>query len=157
MAKLDSPLNKKPILKKQTLLETMLQLPLSASSLPSPAAAAVARSTKQRYTTLARVRSASIGRVASGYITSPFSLRPVRRGDGNEFLSVSSSGEQSPVTNERKHIHFNNEVEQWIAVTIDSDDDEDGRETYTIDGDERAVKIEGSKSKQSKQSEHPSD
>jgi hypothetical protein len=135
IAKLGSSFNKKPILKKRTVLETMLQLSLPASSLPSLAAAAVGAQRGNATPPSQKSDTASMGRVASGYITSPFSWRPVRRDDGNEFLSVSSSGEQSPLTNERKHIHFNNEVEQWIAVTIDSDDDEDGRETYTIGGD----------------------
>ena len=78
-----------------------------------------------------------MGRAASGYVTSSFSLRPVRRNDGNEFPSVSSSGEQSPVTNQRKHTHFNDKVKQWIVVDIiDGDDDGDGLESYAIDDDD---------------------
>ena len=78
-----------------------------------------------------------MGTGASGYVTFSFSLRPVRRDDGNEFPSLSSSGEQSLVTSERKHIHFNDKVEQWIAVDIiDGDDDEGGIESYAIDDDD---------------------
>jgi hypothetical protein len=75
-----------------------------------------------------------MGKAASGYVTSSFSLRPVRRYDSNEFPSVGSSGGQSLVTNQRKHIYFNDKVEQWTAVDIiDGDDDEDVIESYVID------------------------
>jgi hypothetical protein len=73
-----SLLDKKPILKKRSLLEIMLQQPLSAS------------------------------------------LR-----------------EQSPATNERRHIHFNDNVEQFAAVDVeDGDDDRDGIDSYAIDNDD---------------------
>jgi hypothetical protein len=61
----------------------------------------------------------------------------VRRDDGNKFPFISSLGEQSLVTNERKHVHFNDKAEQWISVDIiDGNDDEDRIESYAIDGDD---------------------
>ncbi|KAH9207779.1 hypothetical protein DL95DRAFT_482309 [Leptodontidium sp. 2 PMI_412] len=137
ISKLNSSSNKKSILKKRSVLDTMLQLSLSSSSLPNPAATAVQT---QRTNTILPPRksdTSSMGRAASSYVTFPFSLRPLRRDDGNEFPSVTSSGEQSLVMDERKHIHFNDKVEQWIAVDIvDGDDDEDGIESYAIYDDE---------------------
>jgi hypothetical protein len=79
----------------------------------------------------------SMGSAASGYVTSPSSSRPLRRDGDYEFPSDNSSGEESPVTNERKRIRFNNKVEQWIAVDIvDGDDDEDGIGSYAVDEDD---------------------
>ena len=53
-----------------------------------------------------------------------------------ESLSASLR-EQSPAMNERRHIHFNDKVEQFAAVDVeDSDDDEDGIESYAIDDDD---------------------
>jgi hypothetical protein len=112
--------------------------------------------------------TAGIGRAASGYVISSFSLRPVRQDDGNELPFVNSSGEQSLVTSERKHIHFNDKVEQWIAVDIIHGDDEDGIESYAIGDDDDAddstsddgfLMMKGSldRSSESKQSKHPSD
>ncbi|KAH8744469.1 hypothetical protein BGZ57DRAFT_977426 [Hyaloscypha finlandica] len=118
ISKLNSSVNKKSILKKRRLLETMLQqsLPPHRSHIAQPQ---------------------PVNGVASGYVTSLFSLRPVRRDSSCELLSVSSSGDQSLATNTRKHIHFNDKVERWIVVdVVDSGDDEAGIETYAIDNDD---------------------
>ena len=170
IAKLGSSLNKKPILKKGTALETVIQPSLSTSSLPSPAAAAVHATRSNAIPPPQKSDTASMSKAASGYVTSLFSLRPVRRDDGNEFPFVSSLGGQSLVTNERKHIHFNDKVEQWIAVDIiDGDDDEDGVESYAIDDhdddddsspDDGFLMMKGPsrpKGSKSKQSKHHSD
>ncbi|CZR56624.1 uncharacterized protein PAC_06513 [Phialocephala subalpina] len=86
----NSPLNKRPILKKRSASENMLQLSLSVSSLANPLP---------------------------------------RRDGSNEFPSVSPTGE-------RHHIHFDEKVEQCIAVDVaDGGDDEDGLESYAIDAD----------------------
>jgi len=78
---------------------------------------------------------ASFGRATSGYVTLPLSLRLSRQGDVNKLPSVAPSGEQSLATNERRHIHFHDKVEQFIAVDVDGGNDEDGGESYTIYGD----------------------
>ncbi|KAH7378521.1 hypothetical protein BKA64DRAFT_687309 [Cadophora sp. MPI-SDFR-AT-0126] len=146
ISKLNSSLNKSPILKKRSALEIMLQLSLPASSLPNPSAAAAQAQRSNTTTPPHEFDTSSMGRAASGYVTSPFSLKPLRPDDGNEFLSVSLSGEQSLVMNERKRVHFNDKVEQWIAVDIvDSDDDEDGSSE-----DEFLMMKRSSKSKQLK-------
>ncbi|KAH6667707.1 hypothetical protein B0J14DRAFT_170523 [Halenospora varia] len=135
ISNVDSSLKKKPILKKRGALETMLQLSLSVPSPPNPAAVQTPRGNA----TLPpqKADTASMGRAASGYIPSPFSSRLLRRDDGYEIPSVTLSGEQSPATNERKHIHFSNKVEQWIAVDlVDGGDDEDGIGSCAIDNDD---------------------
>ncbi|KAH6667386.1 hypothetical protein B0J14DRAFT_519511 [Halenospora varia] len=135
ISNVDSSLNKKPILKKRGALETMLQLSLSVPSPPNPAAV----QTQRGIATLPpqKADTASMDRAASGYITSPFSSRLLRRDDGYEIPSVTLSGEQSLATNERRHIHFSDKVEQWIAVDIvDGGDDEDGIGSYAIDSDD---------------------
>ena len=135
-SKLNSSINKKSILKKRSVLETMLQLSLSASSPPYPAAAAVQAQRSNVISSPHKSDTASIAGVVLGYIASLYSLRLLRRDDSYEFPSVSSSGEQS-LANERKHIHFNDKVEQWIAVDIvDDGDDEDGIESNAIDIDD---------------------
>jgi hypothetical protein len=67
-------------------------------------------------------------------------LKSWRQDNANEFSSVTLSGEQSG-TNERRHIHFNNKVEQFIAVDIeDGDGDEDAGD---IDGDDDSSSDDG--------------
>ncbi|RFU34300.1 hypothetical protein B7463_g2009, partial [Scytalidium lignicola] len=114
----NSFLNKKPILKKRSMSEVMLQRSLSASSLVKQAAAAVqAQQLENERPTLTRG--------ASDYITYPFSSRRMSRDDPSLMSSINSSGIQSPGTGERKHIHFNEQVEQCIALDVKGDDEED--------------------------------
>ena len=55
--------------------------------------------------------------------------------NGYDFLSVPSPGEQSPATNERRHIQFSDKAEQCITVYAEDDgDDEDRGDIYTIRG-----------------------
>jgi hypothetical protein len=134
MSTLNFPLNQKLILKKRSLSDAILQSPLSASSLPVPAAAAVEAQRSNAQSPTHNSDMASTGSAGRGYITSPFSLRPLRRSYGHVFTSGSSWGEQSPETKERKHIRFSDKVGQWIAVDIaDGGDDEEGLESYAID------------------------
>ncbi|KAH6667451.1 hypothetical protein B0J14DRAFT_619996 [Halenospora varia] len=135
ISNVDSSPNKKPILKKRGALETMLQLSLSVPSPPNPATVQTPRGNATFPPQ--KADTPSMGRPASGCITSPFSSRLLRRDDGYEIPSVASSGEQSPATNEMKHIHFSDKVEQWIAVDfVDGGDDEDGIGSCAIDDDD---------------------
>jgi hypothetical protein len=61
------------------------------------------------------------------------SSKSLSRDNGPESPSVLSLGEQSPATDERRHIQFNDKVEQFIAVmdARDDDDDQHGREGYS--------------------------
>lgn len=111
-------LSKKPILKKRSMSEVMLQRSLSNASLLKQATAAVqAQETKG----ILRPR---LGRSATDYYAGAFSARRFSGGSSSVAQSTESSGITSPSV-ERKHIHFNEQVEQCIAVDVKGDDDED--------------------------------
>lgn len=120
LSKTDSFVNlsKKPILKKRSMSEVMLQRSLSTASLLKQATAAVkAQETRG-------ILRPHLGRSTTDYLAYPF---PARRLSG-ESSSVAPSTESSGITSpnsERKHIHFNEQVEQCIAVDVKGDDDED--------------------------------
>lgn len=114
--------SKKPILKKRSLSEIMLQRSLSASTLMKQATDALcAQQPQQRL----RDRPMLGDRVLSEVGTSPEFGTPLTASSTNTFstehsASVSTSGTQTPST--KRHIHFNNKVEQCIAINKDVDD-----------------------------------
>ena len=119
LSKSNSFLTKKPILKKRSMSELMLQRSLSSSSLLKQAAAAV-----QAQQNEGRVRP-GIGRAHSDYVPSSFSSRRLSHNGGPSIMSsISSSGIASPGSTDGKHIHFNEQVEQCIALDMKGDDDE---------------------------------
>lgn len=141
LSKTNSFLNKKPILKKRSMSEIMLQKSLSASSLLKQAAAAVQA---QRNVTLPEtfVRPRGLGRTVSDFVPSAIESR-CGSGDGTSGdASTSSSGLQTPGVAERRRIHFNNKVEQCIAVEIRDEDDEDLE--YAIEDDDADDDDDGS-------------
>jgi hypothetical protein len=120
-------LNKKPILKKRTMSEVMLQQCISASSLVKHAAAAVQAQQADGMDAFARRRYRPIiGRASSDFAT-PFTLsRTVSRGPPTNYLSSqSTSGLHTPSHGERKHIRFDDKVEQCIAVDCKGDEEDD--------------------------------
>jgi hypothetical protein len=128
LSKNNSFLNKKPILKKRSMSEVMLQKSISTSSLVSQAAAAVQA---QQNLPKSGLRNRPImGRTQSDYVSSGMHSQPISR-DAVEYMSSSrsTSGLQTPDHGERKHIRFDDKVEQCIAVDIkDGDDDEEDDE-----------------------------
>lgn len=121
LSKTDSLINlkKKPILKKRSMSEIMLQRSLTAASLLKQATAAV-----QAQETRGVLRP-QLGRANTDYDTYPFSSRRMSQGNSSSVAdSTDSSGITSPSA-ERKHIHFNEHVEQCIAVDVKGDDDDD--------------------------------
>jgi len=127
LSRSNSFVNKKPILKKRSLSEVMLQRSLSSSSLMKQAIDALRAQQCGAHKSMGTrplldlavsdlANSSSPMAPEGGAITSPPSALP----------SASSSGLQSP--SERRHIHFNNKVEQCIA--IDSKDGDDDQEDY---------------------------
>lgn len=113
ISKTNSFLNKKPILKKRSMSEIMLQRSLSSSSLLKQAAAALQAQQSDGY---------DRGLERAGFAPIDFASR--RMSDHPSLLSsINSSGLQSPGT-ERKHIHFNEQVEQCIAVEVKGAEDE---------------------------------
>ncbi|KAK2006711.1 protein phosphatase type 1 complex subunit Hex2/Reg1 [Colletotrichum eremochloae] len=147
LTKNNSFVNKKPILKKRSMSEVMLQRSLSASSLLKQAAAAVQAQEKDGRRRLARP---TLERATTDYVTFPFSSRRLSRESSNLCPSSTSSGIISP-SSEKKHIHFNEQVSQCIAVDIKGDDDEDeeaGTERYdNSDSDEGAIMMKRSRTK----------
>ncbi|KAH7203087.1 uncharacterized protein BKA55DRAFT_600497 [Fusarium redolens] len=113
--------NRKPILKKRSISDIMLQRPLSISSLPQQVTpVAQARQNDSR-----RLKELSSDRAATrDHTMFPFPSTPMSCDTSSMLPSSASTGVSSPGV-ERKHIHFNYKVEQCIAVEV-KDDDDDG-------------------------------
>ena len=142
--------SKKPILKKRSMSEIMLQRSLSASSLLKQAAAAVqAQQSADRDDDL----RPCMGRATSDYIAFPFVSRRMSRENSSVLQSISSSGLASP-NYERKHIHFNEQVEQCIALDMSGGADAEAEDAYAYaiddddsDSDDGAIMMKRSNSK----------
>ena len=136
LSKSSSFIQKKPILKKRSMSEIMLQRSLSTSSLVKQAAASV--QAQQKKGGLKRIgRRPGLDRSNTDYITFPFASRGVSHDGTSLFPSTRSSAMVSPNTG-RKHIHFNEQVSQCIAVDAKGEDDEDDEADvvrYPIDSD----------------------
>ena len=114
--------SKKPILKKRSLSEVMLQRSLSSSTLMKQATDAVrAQQPRKRL----HDRPMLGDRASSDFGTSSNTETPLTRSTTNtssteNSASISTSGVQTPCT--KRHIHFNNKVEQCIAINKELDD-----------------------------------
>jgi hypothetical protein len=125
LSRTDSFLAKKPILKKRTASELMLQKSLSASTLMKQAVDALRSQGSSPKTILRNGRPVLGARAYSDYMTLSSPLTPGTHSSTNApsaFASSSSSGTQTP--SERRHIHFNDKVEQCIAINDVGDDHE---------------------------------
>lgn len=128
--------SKKPILKKRSMSEVMLQRSISASSLIKQAAESV-----QAQQSIP-LRRPTISRASSAY-ASPAALSVPASRDHLEFLDLDyfsprpSSGEETPLENSKRHIRFDDKVEQCIAVDCKDGDygDSDGEERNNSDSD----------------------
>ncbi|KAJ5563836.1 hypothetical protein N7513_000078 [Penicillium frequentans] len=111
----NSYLERKPILKKKTASETMLQRSLSQHTLLQHAGAILkAQEAEQGWTRPPFPRSnTDLDQLHHRTGSSTYSL-------GGTLTTASSSGMTSP--SERRHIHFNNEVVQCIAVEAKGDE-----------------------------------
>ncbi|KAH9909393.1 protein phosphatase type 1 complex subunit Hex2/Reg1 [Xylariomycetidae sp. FL2044] len=121
LSRSDSFVNKKPILKKRSMSEIMLQRSLSSSSLLKQATAVVQAQQQDRGVRIARP---ILQRSTTDYVTFPFSSRRRTRENTSLQPSEATSGIVSPST-ERKHIHFDEQVKQCIAVDVKGDEDDD--------------------------------
>lgn len=142
LAKSNSFLNKKPILKKRSMSEIMLQKSLSASSLLKQAAAAI-QAQQRGYMSSGNSRRPSISRATSDFVTSSFASRSGSGEGTSGYPSTSSSGLQTPATAERRHIHFNDKVEQCIAVDIVRDGEDEDDDLYNAIDDNDSDSDEG--------------
>jgi len=118
---------KKPILKKRSMSEAMLQRSISTSSLVAEAAEMAQKQRSPTVTLERRKPRPIIGRKTSDIPTaSSLMSRTTSREPTDYFTSRSTSGLQTPFDGEKKHIRFAEKVEQCIAIeTKDGDDDED--------------------------------
>lgn len=115
----NSFVNKKPILKKRSMSEVMLQKSLSTSSLVKQAAAS------------AQSQGCHWRRAGPDVIDSKLQSEIPSRDQMDYFTSHSTSGVGTPYeSHEKRHIRFDDRVEQCIAVDckytgLDEDDDEE--------------------------------
>lgn len=144
--------HKKPILKKRSMSEIMLQRSLSASSLLKQAAAAV--QAQQAGSSSSRDRPRIGPRAISDFGgTFPLVSRRLSHNNTSVLGSVASSTITSPSA-ERKHIHFNEQVAQCIALEMKGDDDDSAYPSYPeddagddSDSDDGAIMMKRSTSK----------
>jgi len=117
---------KKPILKKRSMSEAMLQKSLSSSSLVQQAAESVQAQQTTGVTFQLRKPRPIIGRATPDFPISSTMSRGLLWDGTDYFSSKSTSGLQTPDHGEKKHIRFDDNVEQCIAVECkDAEDDED--------------------------------
>ncbi|KAF7927833.1 hypothetical protein BELL_0582g00010 [Botrytis elliptica] len=143
LSKSNSFLQKKPILKKRSMSEIMLQRSLSSSSLLKQAAAAVQAQQSGD-------GRPGIIRAASDYVPYEFASRQSEQADLSMLSSVTSSGLITPGT-EKKHISFNEQVSQCIALEVKGDDDDEldysTQDFDDSDSDDGAIMMKRSTSK----------
>ena len=141
LSKSDSLVNltKKPILKKRSMSEVMLQRSLSNASLLKQAAAAVQAQERRG------ILRPHLGRSATDYGPALCPSSSLSRGT-SVTASTESSGITSPST-EKKHIHFNEQVEQCIAIEVKGEEDEMDIDHLDEDTDSDGVMMKTTKSK----------
>ncbi|EOA89023.1 protein phosphatase regulator [Exserohilum turcicum] len=117
---------KKPILKKRSMSEAMLQKSISSSSLVQQAAESVQAQRTTGVTLDMRRPRPIIGHVTPDFPTSSTMSRG-QLSEGTDYFSSRCTSElHTPDHGERRHIRFDDKVEQCIAVECkDADDDED--------------------------------
>jgi hypothetical protein len=125
---------KKPILKKRSMSEVMLQKSISASSLVKQAAAAVQA---ERDLSRPRIRGdrPMFGRAASDFVTSSFPSHTISRDTVDTLSSSTTSGLQTPDHGEKRHIRFAEKVDQCIAIDAKGNDDDDEPSYQNDDSD----------------------
>jgi len=108
---------KKPILKKRSMSEVMLQRSISASSLIKQAAAAV----QAQQSTLRQQNPRPVfARAASDFAPS----NPISRDQLDYFTSWAGSEGDTPADCHKRHIRFDDKVEQCIAVDCKEEEHE---------------------------------
>ena len=130
ISKSNSFLNKKPILKKRSASEAILQRSLSNHTLLKHAGALL-----QAQAAVTIRGRPTFGRSRSDF--TPVSQTPLAESSASSTHPSSlSSGLQSPPDRKRRHIHFNSEVSQCIAVEAKEEEEDDGDNQLHDDEDE---------------------
>ncbi|KAH7035357.1 uncharacterized protein B0I36DRAFT_360742 [Microdochium trichocladiopsis] len=132
--------HKKPILKKRSMSEVMLQKSISSSSLLKQATAAI--EAEQKGTRCRIPHRPIIKRSTTDYMAYPMVSHRGSRSGTSPHPSTDNSGIVSP-TAERKHIHFDEQVKQCIAVEVKGDDDEDELEPHRWDFEDDSESDDG--------------
>lgn len=113
--------SKKPILKKRSLSEIMLQRSLSSSTLMKQATDAVrAQQPRKRLQDQPMLGDRALSDLGTSSEPETPLTRSTTSTSTEHTASVSTSGVQTPCT--KRHIHFNNKVEQCIAINKEVDD-----------------------------------
>jgi len=115
---------KKPILKKRSMSEVMLQRSISANSLIKQAAASVQAQQSMPVATKPRP---SFSRAASDFVPSNAASNPISRDQLDYFSSRTGSDGETPGDVHKRHIRFDDKVEQCIAIDC-KDGDHDSEE-----------------------------
>lgn len=124
-------LQKRPILKKRSMSETILQRSiLPASRLRQATAAVRAQETWG-------IPQSKATQTVDDYVALPLPSRHTSIASRSTVQSTDSSAMTSPYT-ERKRIHFNEQVEQFTAVEIKGEDDNEMDRTITKFDDQSA-------------------
>ena len=120
----------------------MLQRSLSSSSLLKGAAAAA----QVQQSGHGGISWPAIGRKTSVY-ADPFSSRLLRGENTNTLSSILPSGLSLPGAGKQKHVHFNEHVEQCIALELEGDSDGEPDWYATHDHDRYSIMMMRSNSK----------
>lgn len=122
LSRSDSFASKKPILKKRSLSEVMLQRSLSSSTLMKQATDALRAQQPQKRLhdrpMLCDIALSDFGTLSEP--ETPLTRSTTNTSSTGHYASISTSGVQTPCT--KRHIHFNNKVEQCIAINKEADD-----------------------------------
>jgi hypothetical protein len=130
---------RKPILKKRSMSEAMLQKSLSSSSLVKQAAESVQAQQTTGVTLDLRQPRPINGRATPDFPPSSTTSRGTFWEPTDYFSSKSTSGLHTPSEGEKRHIRFDDKVEQCIALECkEGDDDEEdfNRNPWAKDEDE---------------------
>ncbi|MCJ1315491.1 hypothetical protein MMC15_000811 [Xylographa vitiligo] len=132
LSRTNSFATKKPILKKRSLSELMLQRSISSSTLMKQAIDSL-RAQQPGHGPLARPKLGT--RAYSDFVTAPSPISPTEIAAGTPSVAASSSSSGLQTPGERRHIHFNDKVEQCIAINKDVDDHDDNYSAIQDDDD----------------------
>ncbi|KAK2592319.1 protein phosphatase regulator [Conoideocrella luteorostrata] len=138
-------MNKKPILKKRSMSEVMLQRSLISASLLKQATAAV-----QAQETRGVLKHRTDKTNTDYYVTYPLSIRRGSQCTSSSLAVSTDSSNASSPHSERKHIHFNEQVEQCIAIDVKEEDEDEFDQDHLgedSDSDDGGVMMKRVKSK----------
>lgn len=140
LSKNNSFLNKKPILKKRSMSEVMLQKSISTSSLVAQAAASVRAQENMQGS--GHLRRPILGSRAHSDSVTPVRLSAtISRDDTSTASSHSTSGLRTPA--DKRHIRFDEKVEQCIAVDAKDEGDEEEMDWHAVKEDDEESSDDG--------------